>query len=119
MSRVYHSPTVVELADRRHQRAGKLPAGGGARVIQVEPPRGSPGRWCGPFVDDKVGPGRRLDYWWYNTGKQSAALDIGRQPAQDLLRRWLSRADKPRWTDATDRFGEYKLPVFGPPEEGP
>jgi uncharacterized OB-fold protein len=22
---------------------------------------------------------------------------------------------EPRWTDATDRFGEYNLPVFGPP----
>ena len=53
----------------------------------------SPGRWCGPFVDDKVDPDRCLDYWWYNTGKQSVALDIGRKPAQDLLRQLLARAD--------------------------
>src|SRR2546422_4607114 len=93
MSGVYDGLTVVELADRRNQRAGKLLADGGARVIQIEPPAGGPGRWCGPFVDDKVDPDRCLDYWWYNTGKQSVALDIGRQPAQDLLRRLVARAD--------------------------
>src|SRR2546425_650631 len=93
MSGVYDGLTVVELADRRNQWAGKLLADGGARVIQIEPPAGGPGRWCGPFVDDKVDPDRCLDYWWYNTGKQSVALDIGRQPAQDLLRRLVARAD--------------------------
>jgi crotonobetainyl-CoA:carnitine CoA-transferase CaiB-like acyl-CoA transferase len=93
MSGVYDGLTVVELADRRNQWAGKLLADGGARVIQVELPGGSPGRWCGPFVDDKVDPDRCLDYWWYNTGKQSVALDIARQPAQDLLRQLLARAD--------------------------
>src|SRR5881296_2152734 len=56
MSGVYDGLTVVELADRRNQRAGKLLADGGARVIQIEPPAGGPGRWCGPFVDDKVDP---------------------------------------------------------------
>ena len=86
MSGVYDGLTVVELADRRNQWAGKLLADGGARVIQIEPPGGSPGRWCGPFVDDKVDPDCCLDYWWYNTGKQSVALDLERKPAQDLLR---------------------------------
>src|SRR5947209_20560251 len=98
MSGVYEGLTVIELADRRNQWAGKLLSDGGARVIQIEPPGGSPGRWCGPFVDDKVDPDRCLDYWWYNTGKQSVALDINRQPAQDLLRRLLARA-----ADADDR----------------
>ena len=84
---------MVELADRRNQWAGKLLADGGARVIQIEPIDGSPGRWCGPFVDDKVDPDRCLDYWWYNTGKQSVALDIERKPAQDLVRQLLARAD--------------------------
>jgi crotonobetainyl-CoA:carnitine CoA-transferase CaiB-like acyl-CoA transferase len=93
MGGVYDGLTVVELADRRNQWAGKLLADGGARVIQIEPPDGSPGRWCGPFVNDVVDPDRCLDYWWYNTGKQSVALDISRKPAQDLLRRLLARAD--------------------------
>ena len=93
MSGVYAGLTVVELADRRNQWAGKLLADGGARVIQIEPIQGSPGRWCGPFVDDKVDPDCCLDYWWYNTGKQSLALDIARKPARDLLRNLLTRAD--------------------------
>src|SRR5437899_8206037 len=93
MSGVYDGLTVVELADRRNQWAGKLLADGGARVIQIEPPAGGPGRWCGPFVDDKVDPDRWLDYWWHNTGKLSGALVIGRQPAQDLLPPPVPRAD--------------------------
>src|SRR5437899_4633217 len=93
MNGVYDGLTVVELADRRNQWAGKLLSDGGARVIQIEPTAGGPGRWCGPFVDDTVDPDRCLDYWWYNTGKQSVALDVGRPPAQDLLRRLLAGAD--------------------------
>ena len=93
MSGVYEGLTVVELADRRNQWAGKLLADGGARVIQIEPIEGSPGRWCGPFVEDKVDPDRCLDYWWNNTGKESVAFDIERKPAQDLLRKLLASAD--------------------------
>ena len=93
MSGVYEGLTVVELADRRNQWGGKLLADGGARVIQIEPIQGSPGRWCGPFVGDKVDPDRCLDYWWNNTGKESVALDIARKPAQDLLKRLLAAAD--------------------------
>jgi crotonobetainyl-CoA:carnitine CoA-transferase CaiB-like acyl-CoA transferase len=93
MSGVYEDLTVVELADRRNQWAGKLLSDGGARVIQIEPIQGSPGRWCGPFVDDKLDPDRCLDYWWNNTGKESVALDLTRKPAQDLLTKLLNRAD--------------------------
>jgi crotonobetainyl-CoA:carnitine CoA-transferase CaiB-like acyl-CoA transferase len=93
MSGVYEGLTVVELADRRNQWAGKLLSDGGARVIQIEPIAGSPGRHCGPFVDDKPDADRCLDYWWYNTGKQSVALDVERLPAQALLRKLLAKAD--------------------------
>lgn len=93
MGGVYECLTVVELADRRNQWAGKQLSDGGARVIQIEPVKGSPGRWCGPFVGDKTDPDGCLDYWWNNTGKQSVALDIERKPAQDLLRKLLAKAD--------------------------
>ena len=93
MSGVYEGLTVVELADRRNQWAGKLLSDGGARVIQIEPIEGSPGRHCGPFVDDTPDPNRCLDYWWYNTGKESLALDLQRKPSHDLLRKLLRRAD--------------------------
>ncbi len=93
MNGVYEGLTVIEITDRRSQWAGKLLSDGGARVIQVEPLTGSPGRWCGPFVADHPDPDRCLDYWWYNTGKQSLAMDISRKPAQDLLRRLIAGAD--------------------------
>ena len=93
MGGVYEGLTVVELADRRNQWAGKLLSDGGARVIQIEPIQGSPGRWCGPFVADKPDPDCCLDYWWNNTGKQSVALDLQRKPSQDLLRKLLVKAD--------------------------
>jgi benzylsuccinate CoA-transferase BbsE subunit len=95
MGAVYEGLTVVELADRRNQWAGKLLADGGARVIQIESIAGGAARWCGPFVDDKADPDRCLDYWWYNTGKESVALDLARAPAQDLLRTLLAKADVP------------------------
>jgi crotonobetainyl-CoA:carnitine CoA-transferase CaiB-like acyl-CoA transferase len=85
--------TVVEVADRRSQYAGKLLSDGGARVIQVEPPSGSPGRWCGPFVDDKPDPDRCLDYWYYNAGKQSVCIDLERPAGRSLVARLAAQAD--------------------------
>ena len=93
MAQVFEGFTVVELADRRNQFIGKLLADSGARVIQVEPVTGSPGRWIGPFVDDQEDPNRCLDYWFYNTSKESIAVDITRKPGQDLVRRLLESAD--------------------------
>src|SRR5215468_8259818 len=78
MSGVYEGLTVIELAARRNQWAGKLLADGGARVIQIEPIEGSPGRWTGPFVQDTPDADTCLDYWFNNTGKQSVALDLAR-----------------------------------------
>ncbi len=93
MGGVFEGLTVIELADRRNQWAGKLLSDGGARVIQIEPVNGSEGRWCGPFVNDEPNPDRCIDYWWYNTGKQSLTVDLGRLPGQDLVRRLLLSAD--------------------------
>ena len=93
MSGVYEGLTVIELADRRNQWAGKLLADGGARVMQIEPIDGRPGGWTGPFVQDKPDADNCLDYWFNNTGKQSVALDLARTPAQDVLRKLLARAD--------------------------
>ncbi len=93
MPGVFEGFTVVELADRRNQFAGKLLAESGARVIQVEPVGGSPARWTGPFVEDQPDADRCLDYWFWNTGKDSVAIDITRKPGADLLRRLLATAD--------------------------
>lgn len=93
MTGVYEGLTVVELADRRNQWAGKLLSDGGARVIHVEPIDGSPGRWCGPFVDDKPDPDRCIDYWWNNTGKQSLAIDVMRPAGAAIVKALLAQAD--------------------------
>ena len=85
--------TVVELADRRNQFVGKMLSDGGARVIQVEPLNGSPGRWCGPFVEDKPDPEKCLDYWYYNTGKDSVCVDPEQPAGRDLLQALVSKAD--------------------------
>ena len=91
--KVFEGFTVVELADRRNQMIGKIMAESGARVIQIEPTTGSPSRWTGPFVDDEEDPDRCLDYWWYNAGKESVALDITGKPGQEMVRRLLAKAD--------------------------
>ena len=93
MPKVFEGYTVIELADRRNQFVGKVMADSGARVIQIEPVTGSDARFTGPFVNDQRDPDRCLDYWWFNTGKESLALDITRLPGQDLLRRLLATAD--------------------------
>lgn len=93
MAGAFEGFTVVELADRRNQFAGKLLSDAGARVIQVEPTTGSPGRHVGPFADDRADPDRCLDYWWNNTGKESVCVDVTRRPGQDLVRRLLAKAD--------------------------
>ncbi|MDA0301172.1 MAG: CaiB/BaiF CoA-transferase family protein [Chloroflexi bacterium] len=93
MPKVFEGYTVIELADRRNQFVGKLMSDSGARVIQVEPVTGGDARFTGPFVNDERHPNRCLDYWWYNTGKESLAIDVTRRPGQDLLRRLLAMAD--------------------------
>ena len=93
MPKVFDGLTVVELADRRNQLVGKVMSDAGARVIQIEPVQGSPGRWTGPFVNDVEDPDRCLDYWWFNTGKESVAIDVTRPPGQEALRRLLATAD--------------------------
>lgn len=93
MDTFFDGLTVVEIADRRNQYAGKLLSDGGARVIQIEPLTGSPGRASGPFVGDKPDPNTCIDYWYYNTGKLSLALDLSRPAAQDLVRALAAQAD--------------------------
>ena len=93
MSKVFEGFTVVELADRRNQLVGKIMADAGARVIQIEPIAGSAGRAVGPFVDDVEDPDRSLDYWWFNTGKESLRIDVIAEAGRQLVRRLVSKAD--------------------------
>ena len=93
MTGLFEGLLVIELADRRNQYAGKLLADGGARVIQVEPPGGSPGRTCGPFVNDREDPNASLDYWFYNTGKESVQVDLSEREGVDVVKNLIRGAD--------------------------
>jgi benzylsuccinate CoA-transferase BbsE subunit len=82
---------VLELTGALGQLAGKLLADMGADVVKVEPPEGSGARGIGPFVDDRPGPNRSLNFWYHNTNKRSCILDLetdaGRATWGDLLAR--------------------------------
>ena len=67
---------VIEYADELGQLAGKLLADMGADVVKIEPPQGSSARSIGPFVNDKPGPNRSLNFWYFNTNKRSVILDL-------------------------------------------
>ena len=85
---------VIEICDELGQYAGKLLADMGADVVKLEPPEGSSARRVGPFVNDEPGPNRSLNFWYHNTNKRSAVLDLeGSEPDRDLARTLLARAD--------------------------
>ena len=85
--------TVVELANERTQFCGKLLADMGADVIVVEPPEGSSLRHYGPFYDDVPDVNRSLPFWYYNTNKRSATLDLTTSDGLLLFESLCSRAD--------------------------
>jgi benzylsuccinate CoA-transferase BbsE subunit len=85
---------VVELCDELGQYAGKLLADMGADVLKVEPPEGSRARTIGSFVKDVPGPNRSLNFWYHNTNKRSAVLDLAGSAAdRERFRRLVERAD--------------------------
>ena len=83
---------VVELCDELGQLAGKLLDDMGADVIKVEPPGGSSARAIGPFVKDRPGPNRSLNFWYHNTNKRSVVLDLDSPDDRERLRRLVSTA---------------------------
>ena len=67
---------VLEVSGLLGEYAGKLLADHGADVILVEPPRGAPRRFLGPFLDGEPGVERSLSFAYYNTNKRSVTLDL-------------------------------------------
>ena len=85
---------VVEICGELGQYAGKLLADLGADVVKVEPPEGSEARRVGPFVNDEPGPNRSLNFWYHNTNKRSAVLDLdGSERDRELARALIARTD--------------------------
>ena len=85
---------VIEHCHELGQYAGKLLADMGADVIKVEPPGGSRARAVGPFAGDVADPDRSLNFWYYNTNKRSAVLDLDGDPAaREQFARLAARSD--------------------------
>ncbi|HZZ88954.1 MAG TPA: CoA transferase [Caulobacteraceae bacterium] len=86
--------TVVELAeDPGGEFVGQLLAEQGARVIKLEPPLGAPTRRIGPFARGEVGPETSLNFWYYNSGKQSVTADLAGPDGLAPLLALLAKAD--------------------------
>ena len=84
---------VIELADRRNQYCGKLFSDFGAEVIQLEPLAGASARGVAPFVSDLDEAEHSLDYWYYNTGKKSIAIDLGTAEGRQIAAELIAGAD--------------------------
>lgn len=84
---------VIELCDELGQLAGKLLADMGADVVKIEPPAGSSARTVGPFVSDQPGPNRSLNFWYHNTNKRSAVLDVETPAGREAMRALCATAD--------------------------
>jgi len=66
---------VVEIADDpAGEYTGKLLADQGATVIKIEPVGGAASRHIGPWAHGNQDPDHSLNFWTYNTSKQSVVL---------------------------------------------
>lgn len=85
---------VVELAeDPGGEMTGRLLAEMGAEVIKLEGPQGSPTRDVGPYAKGMVGPETSLNFWFYNSNKDSVVADIGTPEGTAALHALLADAD--------------------------
>ncbi|GAA4821047.1 CaiB/BaiF CoA transferase family protein [Nocardioides caeni] len=98
--------TVVELAQSpAGEQTGKLLADLGAHVVKVEPPGGVASRRTGPFVAGHDDADHSLEFWAYNSSKDSVVLDAASEEARAELAAVLSSADvliveDPEWLGA-------------------
>ena len=85
--------TILDLCDEKGQLVGKLLGEMGARVVKVEPPDGDAARNVGPFRNDIPGPNQSLNFWAFNTAKESITLDLDSTAGQGLLKKLALKAD--------------------------
>ncbi|WP_369726287.1 CoA transferase [Bradyrhizobium sp. LLZ17] len=84
---------VLDLTDERGLIAGAMFGRLGADVIQVEPPRGSPGRNVPPFAQDAP-VGENSLYWSaYASGKRGVTCALDRAEGRSLLHQLVATAD--------------------------
>jgi crotonobetainyl-CoA:carnitine CoA-transferase CaiB-like acyl-CoA transferase len=85
---------VIEVAhDIGGEFAGLLLAQMGAEVVKLEPPEGSPTRRVGPFAKGREGPDSSLNFWFYNSNKQSVTADLATPGGMATLKALLADAD--------------------------
>lgn len=79
--------TVLDISDSiAGQYCGRLLADGGAEVVLVEPPSGSPVRRIGPFWSNGQRPDDSILFWHINTSKRSLTLDWATPTGSDLIK---------------------------------
>ncbi len=84
---------MLDLADEKGALCGKIFADMGAEVIKVEPPAGCPSRRIPPFLEDRPGPDRGLNFLAWSAGKRSITLNLETADGRDLLRLLAQRSD--------------------------
>lgn len=84
---------VLDLTDDSGYSCGRILADLGADVLKVEPPGGDPGRWVGPFAEDRAELERGLVWLAGNVNKRGITCDLGQEDGRALFRRLVGRAD--------------------------
>src|SRR5262249_29205957 len=88
-----HGIRVLELADETGEYAGRVLAGPGPAVVEVDPPHGETPRRIRPFRGDVASPEESLHFWHYNLGKRSIVVDLDEPDGQESFVRLASAAD--------------------------
>ena len=96
---------IMEIGDGG-EVTGLLLAAGGADVIRLELPGGSPGRRQGPFIGDQPGLERSLHHAYLNAGKRGITLDPFSGDGAAIWRRLLEQADVVIDSTAPDELDE-------------
>jgi crotonobetainyl-CoA:carnitine CoA-transferase CaiB-like acyl-CoA transferase len=84
---------VLDLTDDRGEIAAMVLGDLGADVIKVEPPGGSPARFCGPLLADAAATEQSLQFHSYNRNKRSIVLDLKQPADQETLLELVSSVD--------------------------
>ena len=83
---------VLDLSGPHGALCGKLLADMGADVVRVEPPGGDPSRRFPPLTQ-RDGNEQGLFFWYFNTNKRSAVLDLASPGDRDQFLKLVAAAD--------------------------
>lgn len=84
---------ALDLTDEKGPLCGRILGDLGVDVIKVEPPRGDPSRFVGPFFKNVAGPDRSLSWLAFNVNKRGITLNIECEQGRDLFKRLVAKAD--------------------------